>query len=239
VPLVRCPTHGRVYDSDKERGCPLCLKGVPGANAPKAARTPEEAQSLGRTFLLLFLMVIVAISGGVYWYTSTHNAQTRAQAARDSLRALAAGPPEPDTTLFAAANDLTPIRRARALKAALERLLSRNRRTLFAFAAGPLDTAATDRATKRKVQQYQDFAKRWHDALDAATRNGTDFRYAPGVRYSMQMENVTNQLQAALSIMRDMVRRDEVRPLSNRRADATSVAGYLHAAGTVLTNLPR
>ena len=44
----------------------------------------------------------------------------RAQVVRDSLRAIAAGPARPDTTKFAAPTDLTPIRRARALRTALD-----------------------------------------------------------------------------------------------------------------------
>jgi hypothetical protein len=94
------------------------------------------------------------------------------------------------------------------------------------------------RAGKRHLQQYNAFYKHWMDRLDAITRNGTDFRYAPGVQYSLQMDNVTNQLQAAASVMRDMVRPYAVKPHTERQADIRAATGYLHAAGTVLTNLP-
>lgn len=241
--LVRCPTHGRVYDDSKDAKCPLCLQEESMPRAPgkaaKASRTPEEAQAAGRTVLLLVLLGIVAISAGAWWYFSTHNAVDRAQAVRDSLRAAAAGPARPDTTQFARADDLSPIRHARALRNTLDALLRGNRSSVLGFREGPIDTAATDRAEKRRVQQYLAFYRRFHDRLDAATRNGTDFRYAPGVQYSLQMENVTNQLRAALSVMRDMVRADAVKPRSERVEDLRAAAGYLHAASTVLTNLPR
>jgi hypothetical protein len=211
--------------------------------APGASRTVEPdlegARSRGVLMLLGLVVIIGVLAGGFYWYTSTHNAQTRAQDTRDSLRALGAAPAGPDTTKYAAPNDYTPIRHARALKAGLENMLGGSRAAVLGWAEGVYDTAATDRAEKRRAKQYFDFQKRWHDRLDAMTRGGTEFRYAPGVRYTGQMENVTNQLQAALSVMRDMVRKDAVKPRAERVADLTAANGYLRAAGTVLTNLPR
>ena len=241
MPLVRCPTHGRVYDTAKDAKCPLCLQEENLPRAPGKARaetTPDEASAKGRLVLLGLLLVVVLIGAGVYWYFDTHNAADRAQAVRDSLRAEAAGPPRPDTTQFAHANDLSPIRRARSLRASLEGMLSSNRGAVMGWAAGPIDTTVTDRAGKRHVAQYAAFYKHWTDRLDALTRNDADFRYAPGVQYSLQMENVTNQLQAAVSVMRDMVRQYEVKSRTERTADIRAASGYLHAAGTVLTNLP-
>jgi hypothetical protein len=241
VPLVRCPIHGRVYDSAKDGKCPLCLQEESMPRAPgKAAKdtSSEDASAKGRLVLLLLLLFVVLIGGGVYWYIDSHNSADRAQMVRDSLRAAAAGPPRPDTTRFARASDYSPIRHARALRAGLESMLAANRGALMGWASGPIDTTVTDRAGKRHLQQYNAFYKHWMDRLDAITRNGTDFRYAPGVQYSLQMDNVTNQLQAAASVMRDMVRPYAVKPRTERQADIRAATGYLHAAGTVLTNLP-
>lgn len=213
---------------------------APGKAAGSAVVSPEEAAARGRKFMLSVLLgVVVVVGGGALLWSRFHKtSEDRAMAARDSLRAIAAGPARPDTMKFAAANDLSPIRHARALRASLLGILG-GRSGLMGFAEGPADTLATDRAELRRAKAYTAFAKRWHDRLDAATKNGTDFRYAPGVQYGPQMENVTNQLQAALSVMRDMVRPGVVKPLAERRSDATAAAGYLNAAGTVLTNLPR
>ena len=214
---------------------------APGkASRASGVVTPEEAAAAGRKFIMTILLGILVVGGGgaLLWSKFHKSAEERAAAARDSLRALAAGPARPDTTTFARADDLSPIRHARSFKASLENILG-SRGGLSNFSAGPIDTTVTDRAAKRRVTQYLAFAKRWHDRLDAAGRNGTDFRYEPGVQYGPQMENVTNQLQAALSVMRDMVRQNEVKPRAERQADLRAAAGYIHAAGTVLTNLPR
>lgn len=244
MPLVRCAKHGRVYDDSKDAGCSVCVQEAnmpraPGGHAKPVESDEEAASKKGRALLLGMLVVLLAVAGGVYWYLSTHNAQTRADSTRDSLRALAAAPIGPDTTTYAAPNDYAPIRRARALKAGLETMLRSNRAGVLGWREGVYDTAAADRADKRLAKQYADYVKRWHDRLDAMTRSGTEFRYAPGVRYTEQMENVTNQLQAALSVMRDMVRRDTVKPRAERVTDLNAAAGYLNSAGTVLTNLPR
>ena len=213
---------------------------APGNAAGSAVVSPEEAAARGRKFVMSVLLgVVVVVGGGALLWSRFHKTpEDRAMAARDSLRAIAAGPARPDTTTFARADDLSPIRHARALRGSLLGILG-GRGTLMGFAAGPVDTLAADRAEKRRAKAYVAFAKRWHDRLDAVTKNGSDFRYAPGVQFGPQMETVTNQLQAALSVMRDMVRRDAVKPLRERRSDAKAAAGYLNAAGTVLTNLPR
>lgn len=213
---------------------------APGKAAASDVVTPEEAAARGRKFMLSVLLGLVVVVGSVVllWSRFHKSPQERAMAARDSLRAIAAGPARPDTSKFAAASDLSPIRHARALRASLLGILG-GRGGLMGFAEGLVDTLATDRAQLRRARSYVAFAKRWHDRLDAVTKNGTDFRYAPGVQFGPQMENVTNQLQAALSVMRDMVRPGTVKPLRERRSDATAAAGYLNAAGTVLTNLPR
>lgn len=243
--LQRCKIHGRVYD-DKDGKCPACVEEERLPRAPggrTAARDDDaaaDALKARNRFLVFLVLAVVGIGGGGAWLLMGGQSDAeRAQVVRDSLRAAAAGPARPDTTIFARANDLSPIRRARAFKATLEALLRANRGTIANFPDGPVDTTVTERAAKRRVQQYLAFYKRWNDRLDAVSRNGTDFRYAPGVQYSLQMENVTNQLRAAISIMRDMLQADNVKPRSERRNDATSAAGYLHAAGTVLTNLPR
>jgi hypothetical protein len=235
--MVRCPKHGRVYDSEKDGECPICLLEPPGGTV-KAPKTPEQAQTEGRKFLLTIGLVLVLVLGAVYLYLSSRKTpQDYAQQARDSLRAIAAGPARPDTMAFAAASDLSPIRNARALRNSLLATLG-GRGPLMGFREGPVDTLATDRAELRRAKAYVAFAKHWHDRLDAATRNGSDFRYAPGVQFGPQMDNVTNQLQAALAVMRDMVRPGVVKPIAERRADAAAAGGYLAAATTVLTNLP-
>ena len=240
--MVRCPKHGRVYDNAKDAGCPLCLQEESMPRAPGQAGKTEHVEMpkvAGRGALFGLLLAVGVIAGGVYWYLSTHNADTRAQDTRDSLRALAAAPVGPDTTKYARSNDMSPIRRARAFKASLESMLAANRSAVLGFRDGPIDTTAADRAEKRRSLQYAAFAKRWHGRLDALTQGGTEWRYEAGVRYHEQMDNVTNQLQAALSVMRDLVRRDEVKPRTERSADISAAQGYLRAAGTVLTNLPR
>src|SRR5262245_3402505 len=82
VPLVRCPTHGRVYDTAKDAKCPLCLQEENMPRAPGKAKqsAPVEEPSGGRTVLLLLLLVLVGIGAAAYWYISTHNAVDRAQA---------------------------------------------------------------------------------------------------------------------------------------------------------------
>jgi len=241
VPLVRCQKHGRVYDSDEERGCPQCLAEGPhrrGAFLPQSDDSPTQAASRGRLVLLLLLLGIVVVGAGAYWYFSTHTAERRAQEARDSLRALAAGPPRPDTSRFAKATDFSPIRRARALKANLEGLIRANRSTVLGMATGPIDTTVTNRAARTRARQYAAFVRRWHSALESATRGGTEFRYEPGVQYSLQMDQVSNSLGAAAAVLRGMVPQDSVNPRSTRQADLTTATGYLNNAGTVLTSLP-
>ena len=243
MPLVRCPIHGRVYDSDQERACPACLAEGPHrrpafAQARKEASAPEEAARRGRLTLLVLLLVMTLAGAAAYLYLTSHTAEKRAQTVYDSLRAVAAGPRRPDTSLFAATNDLTPIRRARSLKATLDALVRSNRATILGMATGPIDTTAGDRAAQRRAKQYAAFVRRWHASLDAATRNGTDFRYAPGVQYSLQMDQATNSLGAAVAVLNDMVPHESVKLRATRQADLTAAMGYLSSAGTVLTNLP-
>lgn len=241
MPLVRCPKHGRVYDSDKEEACPLCLQERSMPRAPAKKEEPKPPSPL-LNYLLIALAALV-VGYGAYYYLVVRNrpseaAQefTRRRAA--AARALADGGTG-DTTHFVDPSDLTPVRQARAMKSALEALLHGQRGTLLGFAEGPIDAAATDRAEKRRVRDYLTFVKRWNDRLDAATKNGSEFLYPPGTRFGSQMETVTNQLQASLSVMRDMVPTDRVKPHAERQSDAEAAGGYLNAAGTVLTNLPK
>lgn len=212
---------------------------APGSASQQAAKHDAEAAAAKGRNLMLFVLLVVVVGAAAAWYwTSQNKPEDRAQQAFDSLRAMAAGPPRADTTKFVDPSDYTPIRRARALRNALDNILS-TRAPLMGFAPGPLDTGSTDRAERRRSQQYALFAERWHERLDRATAGGTDFRYAPGTRMGPQMESVTNQLAAALSVMRDMVPRDRVKSMIERRDDAVSVRGYLNSASTTLTNLPR
>jgi len=212
---------------------------APGKASGSTVVTAEEAAARGRQFLMkVALGVVLVIAVAVFMMSRRETPQDRARAVRDSIRAIAAGPARPDTTAFAAASDLSPIRKARALRNALHAILG-SRSTLMGFREGPVDTLATDRAEVRRVRAYLAFAKHWHERLDAATKNGREFRYEPGVQFGPQMDNVTNQLQAALAVMSDMVRPLEVKPIAVRRADAAAAGGYLAAATTVLTNLPK
>lgn len=243
MPFVKCAKHGRVYDNAKDDGCPLCLQEAsmpraPGGAAAPKTTNPEEAAAKGRMVLMLLLLGVVLGAGGFFWYRSRHPPVSAQQAAYDSMRALAAEP-RIDTTRFVDPSDLSPIRRARALRASLGAMLSANRATILGFAGGPVDTAVADRAAQRRALAYAAFARRWHERLDALTREGADFRYAPGTRMGPQMENVTNYLGAAISVMRDMVRPLEVKPRAERQADLAAAGGYLNSAGTVLSNLPR
>ena len=240
--MVRCPKHGRVYDDAKDAGCPLCLQEqsmprAPGARA-KEPEPPKQAMS-GRTFLFLLAVVIILVAGGAYWYMSNHTAADAAQNTRDSLRALAAAPAGPDTTKFTRPDDYTPIRRARALRAELISFIGANRGMVLGWPEGPIDTTAGDRRTQRATKARLVAAQRYLARLDALSARGTDFGYAPGVRMHDQMDNVTNQLKAALSVLKDIVHTDHVKPRSERSSDFTAASGYLNAAGTVLSTLPR
>ncbi|HEY2805632.1 MAG TPA: hypothetical protein VGI92_07225 [Gemmatimonadales bacterium] len=242
MPLVRCPKHGRVYDDAKAAGCSVCMEELAMPRAPGGrAKEPvaEAPRSMGGMIILAALIIVGVLGGAIYWYSSTHNAETRASAARDSLRAEAAGPPQADTTHLALPGDLSPVRRARALRGELESLLHHDRGAILGFAAGSADTTSADRTAQKKAKQYVAFAHRWQGAIDRLTRGGTDFRYQPGVRLERQMDNVTNQLQAAASVMRDMVRITEVKPRAERSTDVRDATGYLNSAGSVLSGLPR
>ncbi len=242
MPLVRCPKHGRVYDSDKAEGCPLCLQEASGPRAPKPPKEGPKPPSPFLNYLLIAL--VLGIAGyGAYYYLVIKNRPSEASLEftrrRASAARMLADRGTGDTTKFVDPNDLTPVRQARAMKSALEALLSGQRSALLGFSEGTIDPAATDRAEKRRVRDYQTFVRRWNDRLDAATKNGSEFLYPPGTRLGPQMETVTNQLQAALSVMRDMAPPDHVKSHAERQSDAVAAGGYLNAAGTQLTNLPR
>lgn len=236
--LVRCPHHGRIYDNAKDEGCPVCLSLPPGWE--KRAATPEKEEKPPTNPLVWLLLGVVVLGaagyGGWAWYSAKQEAKRLAeeQARREMLQ-----PAIPDTTRFARADDLTPIRRARALAAALDGLVGGSRSALLSFAEGPVDTTVTDRAEKRRATGYVQFATRWHDRLDNATRDGHDFRYEPGVEFSLQMERANNAIDAALAVARDVVPRDRVKPRAERQRDLTAIVGYLRSARTELSNLPR
>lgn len=236
--LVRCPHHGRIYDSAREEGCPVCLSLPPGwEKRASSAAKPEKAPTNPLLFVLLGVVAVLGAGyGGWTWYQQkqAERLAAEARAQREMLQ-----PPLPDTMRFARADDLTPIRRARALAASIQGLLGANRSPLLGFAEGPVDTAAPDRATQRAAKAYVQFATRWHARLDIATKDGHDFRYEPGVQFSLQMERATNALDAALAVARDVVPRDQVKPRAERQRDVTAITGYLASARTELSNLPR
>ena len=238
MPLVRCPQHGRIYDSDKDRGCPVCLAMGPADHRAKARESKEEKPPATVSWLLVLIVLVLVVAGAIglwKWHVKKQEEQAAAELrARQELIA----PSQPDTSHFARATDLTPIRRARALAATLADILGDNRATLLRFSTGKIDTADTNRTARRRSLEYAAFAKRWHGRLDAATAGGHDFRYAQGVQYSLQMEQVTNHLDAALAVERDMVRPDTVKPVADRREDMVAATGYLNSARTVLSNLP-
>ena len=238
MPLVRCPQHGRIYDSDKDRGCPLCLAQGPADRRAQARDSKEERKAGGVPWIAI-LAVPVLVGAGIY-YGWTYYQQKQEEKAAAELRARQEliAPTQPDTTRFARANDLTPIRRARVLTATLADIMGDNRATLLRFGPGPIDTADTNRTARRRALDWSAFARRWHGRIDDATRNGHDFRYEPGVQYSLQMEQVNNQLAAALAVLRDAVPFDHVKPIGDRRQDLVAVTGYLNGARTVLSNLP-
>ncbi len=242
--LVRCPKHGRVYDSDKDAGCPACLAESEMPRAPGPARKDSEPPKPPSNILGIFILLLFlggAGYGGYYYYKLRNRPSEAAQeyARRRANAARVLGGAPVDESHFVDPSDLTPVRQARALKAALEGLLQGQRGALLGFREGPIDSAATDRAEKRRNKDYATFVGRWNARLDAATRNGTEFLYPPNTRMGPQMETVTNQMQAALSVMRDLVPADRVKPHDERQSDLTAAGGYLNAAGTVLTNLPK
>ena len=245
--FVRCEKHGRFYDDTKAAGCAQCIQeGVGELPRAPVTRHKEPVQdptkmSFGLV-VFVFFAIIAIIGGGVYWYHSNHNDQTRAAQVRDSLRAEGAslgGPVQTDTAHLAAPNDLGPIRRARALRAGLESMMHSGRGTILKWTAGPVDTTAGTRKQQKAAKQYVAWARRWSAQIDRLTRDGTDFRYAAGVRFGEQMDNVTNQLHAAIRVMRDVVRVNEVKPRTDRSNDLRSVTGYLNSAGQELSGLPR
>ena len=248
--MVRCQKHGRIWDNAREEACPLCLQEAsmpraPGRPSQAKSTSPDEAAAKGRQIMLLMFLVVVGIGGGIYWYMSQNTAADRAQAVRDSLRATVAVTMA-DTMKFANPSDLTPIRRARTLMAALQGILSANRAAVLGLPEGTIDsTGITDRRAKLRIRQQLTVVRRWHERLNSATRGGTDFRYAPNTRMGPQMESVTNYLGAAVSVMRDIVPPDtaaalvSVRSRADRVADFQAVTGYLNGAANVLTNMPR
>jgi len=238
VALVRCPHHGRIYDSAKDEGCPVCLSLPPGwEKRASAPAEPAKSETNPLVYMLLGVLVLIAAGvGGWRWFEARQEAQRQAEEAarREMLQ-----PTIPDTTRFARADDLTPIRRARSLAAVIDGLLRANRSALLGFTEGPADTAVTDRTEKRRAKSYVQLATRWHARLDDATRDGHDFRYEPGVEFSLQMERANNALGAALAVARDAVPRDHVKSRADRQRDLTAITGYLRSARTELSNLPR
>lgn len=236
--LVRCPHHGRIYDNAKEEGCPVCLSLPPGWEK-KAAAAKKEEPPQSRLSLYLLLGLVVVGGGGYGGWTWYQKKAAERRAAEERARREMIQPTLPDTMKFARADDLTPIRRARGLAGAIGAIVNANRAALLRFPEGPVDTAAADRVVQRRSREYVALATRWHARLDDATKDGHDFRYAPGVQFSLQMEQANNSLGAALAVARDVVPRDRVRPLAERRRDLTAIAGYLAGARTTLSNLPR
>jgi hypothetical protein len=212
---------------------------------PRAPKPPQEGPKPPSPFLnyLLIALVLAGLGYGAYYYFVIKNRPSEAALEftrrRNTAARMLADRPEGDTSKYVDPNDLTPVRQARAMKSALESLLQSQRGALFGFSAGPIDPAATGRAEKKRVRDYLAFQRHWSGRLEAAARNGTEFKYPSGTRLDQQMETVTNQLQAALSIMQDMAPPDRVKSSAERRSDAEAAGGYLNAAGTVLTNLPR
>jgi hypothetical protein len=237
VALIRCPHHGRIYDSAKEEGCPVCLGLPPGWE--KRAPPPAEQKPTTNPLLYILLGVLLIAGAGYGGWTWYQKKEAERAAAEERARREMIQPPQPDTMRFARADDLTPIRRARALAATIGGLVGAHRAALLGFPEGPVDTAVADRAAKRQAKAYVQLATRWHTRLDDATKDGHDFRYEPGVQFSLQMERASNALDAALAVARDVVPRDRVKPRADRERDLTAITGYLSSARTELSNLPR
>jgi hypothetical protein len=245
--MKRCEIHGRIYDAGKEPGCPLCIQeglvpSEPGAIPPPHlhSRPPEAPKSPVATYVVLGL-ALLALLGTGYWTLFRKDQPTKAQLEYAARRAEAAAmaPSVGDTTKFTAPGDLTPVRHARALSNALEGLIRANRGALLRFAEGNVDTAATDRAAKARVKQWTLFARHWHATLDNVTRNGTDFRYGPGVKLTAQMDQVSNALGATVSVLNDAVPPLRVKSRTERNSDLRTAQGYLAGARTILSNLPK
>lgn len=245
--LVRCPKHGRVYDSDKESGCPLCLQegtAASSGDSPRPLRDAEPVEPEGKSRIAIYILlavVLLAAGATALWYFGLRDRPTKAQQERAARVAAAAAmaPPAQDTTHFPSPGDLTPVRRARALAGFLAGVMRSNRAALLGFAEGPVDTAATDKAGQRRARQYEAFVKHWRSALDNATKGGTEFHYQPGVRLASQMDQVSNAIGATVSVLRDMVRPGRVASRAARVTDLRSAQGYLSGAQTVLSNLPK
>ncbi|HLZ45646.1 MAG TPA: hypothetical protein VKQ05_08200, partial [Gemmatimonadales bacterium] len=88
MPLVRCPKHGRVYDSDKEEGCPLCLQDRSMPRAPKQKEEPKPPSPF-----LNYLLIALLLAGagyGAYYYFIVRKQPSEAQLQVAAQRAAAA-----------------------------------------------------------------------------------------------------------------------------------------------------
>ncbi len=228
MPLVRCPKHGRVYDNSKERGCPLCLKGAAATEGVK------PAAKLSRAAVVNIIALVVVLAGGAVAYVVFLKPPPPPPPPQpvviDTLALLDPG------ELYTEPDDPKPVFQARFYAATLQRLYA-DRATLLGFSEGPVDTAATDRASRRRAQAWGLFVTRWQGRL-ALAKPDTQYFYRPGVRFAEQLESINNFLGAARSAMRLIAPADRVPARAERQRQLEATRGYLNSARTLLSELP-
>ena len=223
---VRCEKHGLVYDDIA--ACPSCQREGGGG---RAAATPEPERKKSVGTVVLALLVVLGGAAGLY-FLRRHAAE---QAARDAARARA----EQAAAVLAArvppSAEVALIRRSRPLAATLEGILRANRGTILGFAEGPVDTAAADRREARRAKQYVTYAQRLEQQL---TRAAGDGPASWGAR-SEEVQAVEHYLAAVIGALRQAAPPDHVPPRAERQRVLDAARGYLAAAHTALSNLPR
>jgi hypothetical protein len=219
---VRCPKHGAVYDDNT--ACPACLREAAGGALRAKRKAPVGA-------ILLVLVLAAAAGLGGWWWRE----RSKEQAARSAALARAEHAAAALAARVAPETELELIRRARRLAQALDRLLSANRRTILGFAEGPVDTAATTRVEARRAQQYLAYVRRIEQQLAAASPE----RPSNWGARSEEVRAVTNYLSATISQFRDALPPDRVPPRAERVRALDSARGYIEAAETALSGLPR
>ena len=223
---VRCEKHGLVYDDIT--ACPSCQREGAGGRAA-AAPEPERKKPIGT--VVLALLVVLGGAAGVY-FLRKHAAE---QAARDAARARAEQAAAVLAPRVPPSAEVALIRRSRPLAATLDQILRANRGTILGFAEGPVDTAAADRREARRAKQYVTYAQRLEQQF---TRAAGDGPASWGAR-SEEVQAVEHYLAAVIGALRQAAPSDHVPPRAERQRVLDAARGYLAAAHTALSNLPR
>jgi len=225
---VRCEKHALVYDDIT--ACPSCQREAAGGGAAAAAAAvPERKSSVGT--LVLGLLVVLGGAAGVY-FLRKHAAE---QAAREAAHARAERAAAVVAARVPPSAEVALIRRARGLAATLDRTLGANRGTILGFTTGPVDTAAADRREARRAKQYVTYVQRLEQQY---TRGAGEGPASWGAR-SEEVQAVEHYLAAVIGALRQAAPPDQVPPRAERLRVLDAARGYMAAAHTALSNLPR